>query len=89
MEKVIDILTNNSSLYIISMIICLLTLLLFIYKESENIVFGDVPIESIFGIIVLLLVSFLPVINLIVAVLIVAFTIIYIVSFIFSLIKKD
>ena len=89
MEKVIDILTNNSSLYIISMIICLLTLLLFIYKESENIVFGDVPIESIFGIIVLLLVSFLPVINLIVAVLIVAFTIIYIVAFIFSLIKKD
>ena len=87
MEELIELLSNSKFLYIVSMIICLLFFLYHTYNESENITHKS-DVDTLYSITTLLLISFVPIINIVVASILTLIFIVYFLGIIFNMLKK-
>ena len=78
---------NNETIHIISMIVCIIGAISFIFTEAENII-SEKSLSSIFGAMVLILIGFVPIINILVAIVLVLFFVITLLAYIFEKIKR-
>nr|DAE86575.1 MAG TPA: hypothetical protein [Caudoviricetes sp.] len=79
---------NNETIHIISMIVCIVGAIVFIFTDSENLASSSPSASSLFGIMVLILIGFVPIINIMVATILILLFIISLLTIIFERIKK-
>ena len=80
-------LLNNETIHIISMIVCIIAAIVFIFSESENLVSKSFT-SSLFGAMTLILIAFVPMINIMIAIVLVLFFVITLLAYIFEKIKR-
>lgn len=79
---------DNETIHIISMIVCIIGAISFIFTETESII-SEKSLSGIFGAMVLILIGFVPIINIMVAITIVLFFIILLLAHIFKRLKNE
>lgn len=78
---------NNETIHIISMIVCIIAAIVFIFLEAENLL-SSFSMSSLFGVMTLILIAFVPIINIMVAIILILLLIISLLAIIFEKIKK-
>lgn len=80
---------SNENINIASMILCIVSAIGFIYAESENIADNTISSSSFFCIIMLILIGFVPILNIMTATVLIILILIHLLASIFNLFKND